>query len=121
MQAEALKDLVIQALEDMKAQNILTLDVRDKTQVTDFMVVATGTSTKHVQAVIEHLIECVKAQNVRAVGAEHGGKTDDWSLLDLNDVVCHVMTAQARAFYDLERLWMTPAKMPDSLSEPTLG
>lgn len=121
MQADALKDLVIQALEDMKVQDILTLDVRDKTQVTDFMVIATGTSTKHVQAVIEHLIECVKAQGVRVANAEHGGKTDDWSLLDLNDVVCHVMTAQARAFYDLERLWITPAKIPASLNEPTVG
>ncbi len=116
MQAEQLKDLVIQALEDMKAQDIQILDVRDKTQVTDYMVVATGTSTRHIQAALEHLHEVVKSHNVRTGSAEGSGKSD-WVLLDLNDVVCHVMTAQAREFYDLERLWMTPALTKDTATE----
>jgi ribosome-associated protein len=116
MQAEQLKDLAVQALEDIKAQDILVLDVRGKTQITDYMIIATGTSTRHVQAVVEHLYEVVKTHQIRTGSAEGGGKSD-WALLDLNDVVCHVMTAQAREFYSLERLWMMPELSRDKAAE----
>ena len=107
MQTEQIKDLVVDALDDMKAHNITTLDVRGRTSVTDWMVIATGTSNRHVTAVIEHVDMKAKEQGVRPNGTE-GRSASDWVLVDLGDVIVHVMTDQARHFYDLERLWGEP-------------
>jgi ribosome-associated protein len=104
MDSEQLKALVIDALDDLKAQDITEIYVKSKTSITDYMIIATGTSSRHVQAVIDHVHEKVKAAGVMPLGSEGRGQTD-WVLLDLTDVVVHVMTAQARAYYDLERLW----------------
>lgn len=104
MQTEEIKNLVIEALEDMKAQNITILDVQGKTSVTDYMVIATGTSNRHAQAVADNVAEEAKKQGLKPQGTE-GRASSDWILLDLADVVVHVMTEQARHFYDLERLW----------------
>lgn len=104
MQTEQLKQLVIDALEDMKAQNIVILDVQEKTSVTDFMVIATGTSNRHAEAVADNVREKAKAAGALSAGAK-GRTSSDWVLIDLGDVVVHVMTDQARHFYDLERLW----------------
>lgn len=108
MQADEIKTLVIDALDDMKAQNITVLDVRGRTSVTDWMVIATGTSNRHVSAVAGNVEEKAKAAGLRANGTE-GRAASDWVLIDLFDVVVHVMTDQARHFYDLERLWGEPA------------
>ncbi|MAD46202.1 MAG: ribosome silencing factor [Oceanospirillaceae bacterium] len=107
MQAEQIKNLVTEALDDMKAQNIVTLDVRGRTSVTDWMVIATGTSNRHVAAVAGNVEEKVKEAGLRPNGTE-GRSAADWVLIDLVDVVVHVMTDQARHFYDLERLWGEP-------------
>ncbi|WP_028293389.1 ribosome silencing factor [Oceanobacter kriegii] len=108
MQTEQIKDLVIDALDDMKAKDITVLDVRGRTSVTDWMVIATGTSSRHVSAVAGNVEEKTKDAGLRPNGTE-GRSSSDWVLIDLIDVVVHVMTDQARQFYDLERLWGEPA------------
>lgn len=106
--AEDLKTLVCQALEDLKGKEIVALDVRALTGVTDWMVFCTGTSTRHVKSLADNVEEEAKKQGVRAIGVE-GKQMSDWVLVDFGDVVVHVMAPEARAFYDLERLWTTPA------------
>ena len=103
MQAEQLKDLIVNALEDVKAQDISVVDVRDRTSVTDFMVLASGTSNRHVKSLAESVVIDAKEQGVRVGNVEGGGS--DWILVDLGDVVVHVMLLAAREFYDLERFW----------------
>ncbi len=104
MQNEQLLQLAIAALEDLKAKDITTIDVRGKTSITDFMVIASGTSGRHVKSLAENVLEKVKEQGVRPVGNE-GQDGGEWALLDLGDVVVHVMQEATREFYDLERLW----------------
>ncbi|NMZ45589.1 ribosome silencing factor [Pseudomonas oryzihabitans] len=104
MQSEQLVQVAIAALEDMKAQDIISLDVREKTSVTDIMVIASGTSSRHVKSLADNVLEKVKHQGVRPLGSE-GLEGGEWALLDLGDVVVHVMLPTTREFYDLERLW----------------
>lgn len=104
MQNEELVKIALSALEDMKAQDITTIDVRGKTSVTDFMVIASGSSSRHVKSLAENVLEKVKENGVRALGSE-GLDGGEWALLDLGDVVVHVMQVATRQFYDLERLW----------------
>lgn len=104
MQTDQLINLVHSALEDMKARDVVTLNVTGKSSVTDFMVVASGTSKRHVMSVAQDVIEKVKEQGVQPVGVE-GQAVGDWVLVDLGDVVVHVMMPDARSFYDIERLW----------------
>ena len=104
MTSDEVAKLVIAALEDVKAQDIVSINVREKTSVTDFMVIASGTSNRHVKSLVDNVLEKVKEQGVRPLGSE-GLDTGEWALLDLGDVVVHVMLPTARQFYDLERLW----------------
>ncbi|MGQ7815747.1 ribosome silencing factor [Metapseudomonas furukawaii] len=104
MQNEELVKVAIAALEDMKGQDITTIDVRGKTSITDFMVIASGTSGRHVKSLAENVLEKAKEQGVRPLGSE-GLDGGEWALLDLGDVVVHVMQVATRQFYDLERLW----------------
>jgi ribosome-associated protein len=102
--SEILIKLATAALEDIKAQDILAIDVRDKTSITDYMLIATGTSNRHISSMVENVRDKVKAQGFKPLGEEGKGDSD-WVLLDLGDIIVHVMTASARQFYDLERLW----------------
>ncbi|MBP8171066.1 MAG: ribosome silencing factor [Pseudomonas sp.] len=104
MSSEEVAKLAIAALEDVKAQDIVSINVREKTSVTDFMVIASGSSSRHVKSLADNVLEKVKEQGVRPLGSE-GMDTGEWALLDLGDVVVHVMLPTARQFYDLERLW----------------
>lgn len=104
MQAEQLKDLVVKALEDMKAQDISVIDVRGRTSVTDFMVLASGTSNRHVKSLADSVVSEVRDHGVRANSVE-GADASDWILVDLGDVVVHAMMPATREFYDLERFW----------------
>jgi ribosome-associated protein len=104
MPSEDLVKLATAALEEIKAQDITTIDVRGKTSITDFMLIASGTSSRHVKSLIDNVLEKVKEQGVRPIGTE-GMDTGEWALLDLGDIVVHVMLPTARQFYDLERLW----------------
>jgi ribosome-associated protein len=92
------------ALEDAKARDITVLDVRKISDFTDYMVIATGTSNRHVQSSADKVVDALRAHGVRAVGVE-GGKTGDWVLIDFGDVVAHVMREEIRDFYNLEKLW----------------
>ncbi len=107
MQMDELKQMVLDALADLKAQDIRTLDVRDLSNVTDIMVIATGSSNRHVKSVASNLVAVAKAQGCRPIGME-GDDVGEWVLVDLGDVVVHVMQQSIREFYDLERLWSTP-------------
>ena len=104
MSSEELVKLATAALEDVKAQDILAIDVRDKHSLTDYMLIATGTSNRQINAMLEKVRENVKAKGLKPLGEEGRGESD-WVLLDLGDVIVHMMTATARQFYDLERLW----------------
>lgn len=104
MPSEQLVHLVIDALEDLKAQDIVTIDVRDKTGITDYMLIATGSSSRQVKALADNVLEKTKEQGVRPIGSE-GLESGEWGLIDLGNVVVHVMQPATRQFYDLERLW----------------
>ncbi|MBP0048191.1 ribosome silencing factor [Marinobacterium sp. AK62] len=108
MELDQLRELVHSALEDMKARDITELDVRGKSSVTDYMVIASGTSKRHVVSVAQDLLEKVKAAGLQPMGTE-GQEAGDWILVDLGDMVVHVMMPDARSFYDLERLWQFDA------------
>ena len=104
MNSERLSDLVVDALDDIKAQDIVKLDVRDMTTVTDFMVIASGTSNRHVQALAESVSEKAKQAGHKPIGIE-GEEAGEWILLDLGDALVHVMQPKVREFYNLEKLW----------------
>ncbi len=104
MKGEALTDLVVEALDDVKAKDIVRLDVRDMTSVTDYMVVASGTSNRHVKALVDNVSEKAKAAGHRPIGIE-GAEGGEWVLLDLQDTLVHVMLPKVREFYNLEKLW----------------
>ena len=104
MQAEQLLKLVENELEERKAHQVTIIDVRGKTSITDYMIVATATSTRHAKSLCDYVIEKIKQNGLQPLGLE-GELGSDWVLLDLGDVVLHVMTGQAREFYQLEKLW----------------
>jgi len=108
--AASLKAVVIGALDDMKALEIKVLDVRGLTDVADTMVIASGTSDRHVRSVAQRLVEKTKAAGFRPHGVE-GQQDSDWVLIDLNEMIVHVMLPRVREFYGLEKLWdMTTTK-----------
>ncbi|WP_415904521.1 ribosome silencing factor [Neptuniibacter sp. QD48_55] len=109
MQAEKVLELVHTALEDMKAKEVVDLDVRGRSSVTDYMVIASGTSKRHVGSIGEEVVVKLKDAGVMPLGSEGQG-VSDWILVDLGDVVVHVMMPDARDFYDLERLWGVDAE-----------
>ena len=109
MNSDKLAELIVDALDDMKGQNIMKLDVRDMTTVTDYMIVASGTSNRHVQALVDSVAEKAKAVGLRPIGVE-GEEGGEWVLLDLEDALVHVMLPKVRDFYNLEKLWsLTPS------------
>jgi ribosome-associated protein len=106
----SLKSVVIDALADMKALEVKVLDVRDLTDIADFMVIASGTSDRHVRAVAQRVVERIKEAGFRPHGVE-GQQDGDWVLIDLNEMIVHVMLPRVREFYGLEKLWdITAAK-----------
>ena len=111
MPIEDLLTVISSALTDMKGKDIVQLDVRGLLNVTDYMVIATGTSNRHVKSLADEVSFKAKQNGVLPLGIE-GEMSGDWVLSDLGDVVVHVMQAEAREFYDLERLW-NPALKQD--------
>lgn len=109
MNSEQLRDLVISTLEETKARDVTILDVRKMTTVTDYMVIASGTSNRHVRALAEAVGEASRENGHRPNGVE-GANSGEWVLLDLQDVLVHVMLPRVREFYNLEKLWsLAPA------------
>ncbi len=105
MVVEELEQLVRDALDQIKAQETVVIDVRGRTPMTDLVVVTTGTSQRHVQAVARNLVDTAKERGVRPFGVEGEEPGSNWVLIDLGDAVVHVMTAESRDFYRLERIW----------------
>ncbi|MDH3692989.1 MAG: ribosome silencing factor [Gammaproteobacteria bacterium] len=99
-----MRDAIVSALDEAKGKDIQAFDVRDMTDVTDYMIVASGTSDRHVKALAGQLIDTMRENGHRPIGVE-GEDTADWILIDFGDVVAHVMREQTREFYDLEGLW----------------
>lgn len=107
MEAEPLKELVVAALEDLKAVNTVTMDVTGLTDVMDCMVIASGSSNRHVKSLADNVCVEAKKRGMHPIGVE-GQDTGEWVLVDFGDVVVHVMLPATRDFYDLERLWVSP-------------
>ena len=109
--AEALLRQVHLALDDLKAKDSIEIDVRGKTSVCDYMVIASGTSTRHVKSIADEVVRKVKELDVMPLGVE-GEREAEWVLADLGDVVVHVMLPRVREFYALERLWTVGDQPP---------
>jgi len=112
MNSEELLKVVVDALEERKASDIVVLDVAKKTSVTDYMVIATGTSSRQVKSAAENIVEKSKQAGVMPLGTE-GELQGEWVLVDLGDVVAHVMQRETRDFYKLEKLWSTEDNMDE--------
>ena len=105
---------VLAALDDLKAKDIKEIDVRGKTSITDLLIVASGTSTRHVKSIADEVVKFAKRAGVLPLGVE-GEKEAEWVLVDLGDIVVHVMLPRIREFYGLERLWTVgDAASPDA-------
>ncbi len=113
-EVEEIKNLAVNALEELKAVDVVVLDVRGKSNVTDFMVIASGTSSRHVKAMANNVVVEVKKAGIVPLGVE-GESTSEWVLVDLVDVVVHIMLPETRDFYQLEKLW--EAGSVDALAE----
>jgi len=108
MELEQLRDTVVHALEDLKGVDVRVLDVRDRCSFTDLMIFASGSSDRHVKSLAANVEEKVREAGVRPLGIEGADQAQaSWVLLDLGDVVVHVMLPETRAFYQLEKLWGT--------------
>ena len=104
MKLENIKDIVQNSLEDMKAVDIVSIDVSEKSSMTDYLFFATGNSTRHVKSIADAVAIDIKAADIPVLGSE-GRATAEWVLVDLNDVIVHVMLQSTRDFYQLEKLW----------------
>lgn len=104
MNSEAIRDLAYKALDDLQGIDIVTMDVRSLTSITDYMIICTGRSTRHVKALANDVAVKAKEAGHSFVHSE-GERESEWILVDLGDVVIHLMTANAREFYSLEDLW----------------
>lgn len=104
MQVSALKDLVVDEIDNSKGRDIVTIDVSGRSNITDCMVICAGNSKRHVQSIAEHVATASKNAGVIPIGVE-GMEDGEWVLVDLGNVVLHVMQEKARDFYQLEKLW----------------
>ncbi|WP_051660951.1 ribosome silencing factor [Bosea sp. 117] len=102
--AEEILALVLAQLEDDKAEDIVSIELRGKTTIADHMVVASGRSQRHVGAIAEHLVEALKARGVKGIRVE-GQPACDWVLIDASDVIVHVFQPDVRSFYNIEKMW----------------
>lgn len=104
---QALRDLAVSTLEDAKAQDIQVIDLAERSSFADYMIIASGTSSRQVKAMADRLVQRGKSRGIQPLGVE-GSDEAEWVLVDLADVIVHVMQPQTRAFYNLEKLWSAP-------------
>ena len=112
---DRLRSLVLGALDDLKARDIREVDVREKSSVTDLLVIASGTSSRHVKSIADEVVRKAKQAGLPPIGVE-GQREAEWVLVDLGDIVVHVMLPRTREFYGLERLWTVGDDMPTALA-----
>ncbi|WP_086953823.1 ribosome silencing factor [Xenorhabdus innexi] len=104
LQGTELQKFIIDKLEDSKAQDIVSIDVRGKSSITDCMVICTGTSTRHLMSVSDNLVDDCREAGIMPLGVEGQG-VSDWIVVDLGEVMVHVMQEDSRRMYELEKLW----------------
>ncbi len=105
----ALEALILEALDELKAKDVKVMNVSELTNMTDTMIIASGTSSRQVSAIAQHVVERCKKAGVQPVGTE-GEDVGEWALVDLGDIVLHVLLPEKRDFYSLEQLWSAGAK-----------
>ncbi len=113
---DALLQTVRDALAELKAKDVVEIDVREKSSVTDYMVIASGTSTRHVKSIANEVVVFSKKLDIMPLGVE-GEREAEWVLVDLGDVVVHVMLPRVREYYALERLWTVGDQPPEGMDE----
>jgi len=104
LQGQALQAFVVDKVDDLKAQNIISINVHGKSSITDCMVICTGTSSRHVMSIADHLKQEAKLAGLQPMGTE-GKVSGDWVVVDLGEVIVHIMEEEARQLYELEKLW----------------
>jgi ribosome-associated protein len=112
-----LRDLVISCLEDLKAVDVQLIDVTGRSSLTDTLIIASGNSTRHLKGMAEKVVQRAKEAGAQPLGVE-GDRDAEWILVDLNDVIVHLMLPQTRAFYHLEKLWQASAGHRSGKSVP---
>ncbi|MCS3432134.1 ribosome silencing factor [Klebsiella sp. BIGb0407] len=104
MQGKEFQDFVIDKIDDLKGQDIIAIDVKGKSSITDCMVICTGTSNRHVVSIAEHVVQSARDIGLRPMGVK-GINASDWVVVDLGEVIVHVMQEESRQLYELEKLW----------------
>ena len=104
LQGKSLQEFVIDKIDDLKGQDIVSLDVQGKSSITDCMIICTGTSTRHVMSIADHVVQESRAAGLIPLGID-GKNTADWVVVDLGEVIVHVMQDESRKLYELEKLW----------------
>ncbi|MCC5855891.1 MAG: ribosome silencing factor [Idiomarina sp.] len=107
MQAEELRNFIVDKVEDLKARDIVVMDIRKKSDVTDFLLICSGNSKTHVRSIANHVATEAKQAGITAIGIE-GELDSEWVLVDFGDLVVHIMQDATRDFYQLEKLWGHP-------------
>lgn len=105
-------ELILKILDDNKAEDIVNLDVHELTTVTSWMLICSATSRRHAHALADHIVTKVKEQGIQPLGVE-GDTTNEWILVDLGEIVVHIMLPEVRTFYSLEKLWNVTLKVRD--------
>lgn len=111
-----IRDWVVEALDEGKARDVVVMDVGRVTAITDYMIVASGTSDRHVKSIANIVVEELRKHGSRAIGVE-GADQGEWVLVDLSDVIVHVMQPQVREFYNLEKLWDIRDRTPPAANK----
>lgn len=107
-------------MEDSKALNIVSINLKGKTEIADLMIVASGTSSRHVNSIAENLLGDLRENGVKGIEPE-GKETGEWVLIDIYDIIVHVMNEEARGKYDLENMWQVPVEKKRAASKATAG
>ncbi|TCK23740.1 ribosome-associated protein [Ancylobacter aquaticus] len=118
LDAEEILALVLARLDDDQAEDVVSIELRGKTTIADYMVVASGRAQRHVGAIAEHLVEALKAHGVKGVRVE-GFPACDWVLIDASDVIVHIFQPEVRGFYNIEKMWS--AAVPGGPANLTRG
>ena len=101
---------ILTSLEDDKAENIVQIDLRGKSEMADYMVIASGRSSRQVAAISEHLVDTLKREH-GILSKTEGKEAGDWVLIDAGDIIVHVFRPEVREFYQLEKMWLGPGEI----------